>query len=345
MWGQVGRRPQGHLMASIEQPTFSFVLPVHNEAENLDELHRRLGYAMDDLEQPCEAILVDDGSFDESLEIMRSIRGRDKRFKLVSLSRNFGHQAAITAGLDLACGDAVIVMDSDLQHPPEVVPLMVARWHEGFEMVNAVPTDRRGDGAFKRLSARVFYWLLCRLANIEMSSNMGDFRLVDRRALDAFKSMRESTRYLRGMFSWVGFRQTTVPYEYHDRHAGKPKYNIKRMVRLGIDGISSFSHVPLEVALHVGFVVAALSFMAGIGDVIAKILNANTVPGWLSIAIMVSFLGGMQLLILGVMGTYMGRMYDEVKNRPLYIVRELDGIQLPEMLTERSYVVGAGQLK
>jgi polyisoprenyl-phosphate glycosyltransferase len=326
-------------MSACEPPTFSFVLPVHNEAEGLDELHRRLAAVMDELEQPCEAILVDDGSFDESLEAMRAIRARDERFKLVSLSRNFGHQAAITAGLDLARGDAVIVMDSDLQHPPEAVPSMIARWREGFEIVNAVRTDRRGESVFKRLSARTFYWLLSRLSRVEMSPNVGDFRLVDRRALEAFKSMRESARYLRGMFSWVGFRQTAVPYDYHDRHAGEPKYNLARMLRLGIDGIASFSHVPLEVALHVGFVVAGLSFMAGLADVIAKIFQVNTVPGWLSIAITVSFLGGMQLVILGVMGTYMGRMYEEVKNRPLYIVRELDGIEQSALPAARSHVV------
>jgi polyisoprenyl-phosphate glycosyltransferase len=332
-------------MASSESPTFSFVLPVHNEAGSLDELHRRLAAVMDDLEQPSEVILVDDGSFDESFERMRAIRDRDERVKLVALSRNFGHQAAITAGLDLARGSAVIVMDSDLQHPPEAVPAMISRWREGFEVVNAVPVDRRGDTPFKRISARAFYWLLCRLAQTEMSPNVGDFRLIDRKALDAFKSMRESTRYLRGMFSWLGFRQTTVPYDYHDRHAGEPKYNLRRMLAFGVNGIVSFSHAPLEIALYIGFFVAGLSFMAGIGDLIAKILSVDTVPGWLSIAIMVSFLGGMQLFILGVMGIYMSRMYDEVKNRPLYVVRELDGVEAPAMPADRAYVVGMDPLR
>lgn len=316
-------------MPYSSHPTFSFVLPVHNEADNLPELHRRLSAVMDALHEPCEVILVDDGSFDDSLKEIRAIRNSDERFKLISLSRNFGHQAAITAGLDLAAGDAVIVMDSDLQHPPEAVPSMVSRWREGFEVVNAVRDDRRGESPFKRLTARAFYWLLCRLAQVEMSPNVGDFRLVDRKALNAFNSMRESTRYLRGMFSWLGFRQTAVPYDYHDRHAGKPKYNLRRMLALGINGIVSFSSAPLELALHLGFVVAALSFIAGIGDIVAKLLSVETVPGWLSIAIMVSFLGGMQLFILGVMGTYMSRMYDEIKGRPLYVVREYDGLNPP----------------
>lgn len=328
-------------MANAEPPTLSFVLPVHNEAESLDELHRRLSPVMDQIGQPCEAILVDDGSTDESMSIMQQIRSKDPRFKLISLSRNFGHQAAITAGLDFAVGEAVIVMDSDLQHPPEVVPSMISRWEEGFEMVNAVRVDRSGETRLKRLTAKAFYWLLCRLSQTEMSPNVGDFRLVDRKALDAFKSMRESTRYLRGMFSWLGFRQATIPYDYHDRHAGKPKYTLRRMIALGINGIVSFSHVPLEMALHIGFVVAALSFLAGIGDIVAKVFFVDTVPGWLSIAIMVSFLGGMQLLILGVMGTYMGRIYDEVKRRPLYIVRNLDGVQEEHRVdTAKAYVVG-----
>jgi polyisoprenyl-phosphate glycosyltransferase len=312
--------------------------------EGLEELYLRLAAVMDQLEEPCEAIMVDDGSFDASFRSMRAIRSCDARFKLVQLSRNFGHQAAITAGLDLAKGDAVIVMDADLQHPPEAVPMMVEKWREGFEVVNGRCDDRRGATRFKRLSARLFYWLLRRLARVEMSPNVGDFRLVDRNVLEAFKTMRESTRYLRGMFSWVGFHQTVVTYEYHDRFAGEPKYNLARMVRLGVDGIASFSHVPLQVALHVGFVVAALSFLAGAGDIVFKIVGGNTVPGWLSLAITVSFLGGMQLVILGVMGTYMGRMYDEVKNRPLYIVRELVGIDTPETTHARSIVVNAPKL-
>lgn len=332
-------------MASLELPTFSVVLPVHNEAGTLDELYQRLKAAMEGLGEPFELIFVDDGSFDESSQVLKGIRGRDARVKLVALSRNFGHQAAITAGLDMARGDATIVMDSDLQHPPEVVPQLVARWREGFEVVNAIRADRRGETVFKRLTARMFYWLLCRLSHTDMSPNVGDFRLIDRKALDAFKSMRESTRYLRGMFSWVGFRQTAIPYEYHDRHAGQPKYNLRRMLTLAINGLVSFSNAPLELALHVGFVVAALSFLAGIGDLIAKIMSVDTVPGWLSIAITVSFLGGMQLLILGVMGIYMSRMYEEVKKRPLYIVREVDGIDVAAVPVEKAHVASMDPMR
>jgi dolichol-phosphate mannosyltransferase len=326
-------------------PTLSFVLPVHNEQESLAALALRLSMVMDQLCETCEAIMVDDGSRDDSYHLLTEIHLRDARFKLVRLSRNFGHQAAITAGLDLARGDAVVVMDADLQHPPEVVPAMIASWREGFEVVNAVCEDRRGDTRFKRVSARAFYWLLGRLTAVEVTANAGDFRLVDRCALEALGSMRENARYLRGMFSWVGFRQTTVPYEYHERLNGSPKYDLRRMLRLGVDGIASFSDAPLRIALHLGFVVAALSFLAGISDIVTKLVGGNTVPGWLSLAITVSFLGGMQLAILGVMGIYMGRMYDEVKNRPLYIVRELAGISTPATAQARSLVVRARSIE
>jgi glycosyltransferase involved in cell wall biosynthesis len=330
------------LMSQVDvcYPTFSFVLPVHDERGGLIEIHRRLGAVMDQLDEPCEAIMVDDGSRDGSFEVMRDIHSSDPRFRLVQLSRNFGNQAAITAGLDLARGSAVIMMDADLQHPPEMVPTMVSRWREGFEIVVAVCENPHGESRFKRVSVRLFYGLMERLAQVEIIPNAGDFRLVDRNALEAFKAMRESNRYLRGMFSWIGFRQIMVPYAYQRRISDKSKFNLTRMVRLGVDAISSFSYVPLQIALHVGFVVAILSFLAAVGDIVGKFAGADNAPGWLSLAITVSFLGGMQLVILGVMGTYMGRMYDEVKQRPLYIVRELVGIETPEILQTPSIVNG-----
>ncbi len=321
--------------------TLSFVLPIYNEVDSLETLFLRLQATMDALEESCEAIMIDDGSHDGSYELLQEIRVRDPRFKVVRFSRNFGHQAAITAGLDLASGDAVVVMDADLQHPPEVVPAMVARWREGFDVITAVCGDRRREKRFKRTSARAFYWMLRRLTRVEMTANAGDFRLVDRCAIEALAAMRENTRYLRGMFSWVGFRQTIVRYDYHERLNGKPKYNLSRMLRLGVDGIASFSDVPLQAALHLGFLVAGLSFLAGISDVVTKLVGGNTVPGWLSLAITVSFLGGMQLVILGVMGIYMGRMYDEVKNRPLYIVQDLSGLEMPESRQLRSLIVAS----
>jgi dolichol-phosphate mannosyltransferase len=326
------------MLNNADNPVFSFVLPVYNEADSLAELARRLRAVISEIGEPCEIIMVDDGSVDASFQIMKSIRDHDERFKLVAFSRNFGHQAAITAGLDVARGEAIIVMDSDLQHPPEVVPKLISCWREGFAVVNAARVDRSGEGLFKRWSARAFYWMLCRLSHIEMSPNVGDFRLVDRGALSAFLAMRERNRYLRGMFTWIGFRQTTVPYDYHDRYAGKPKYTLRRMLAFGMDGIVSFSRVPLELALHLGFLVATLSFIAGIGNLIAKFTFADTVPGWLSIVILVSFLGGVQLSILGVIGTYMARIYDEVKRRPLYIARYTEGLSYPKVNADRVIV-------
>jgi polyisoprenyl-phosphate glycosyltransferase len=337
----VGVESKSNVAQGVSSPTLSFVLPVYDEQESLEALFLRLRAVMDELDETCEVLMVDDGSRDASYEILQGIHVRDPRFKLVRFSRNFGHQAAITAGLDLACGDAVVTMDADLQHPPEAVPAMVASWREGFEVVNAVRRDRGGDSRFKRASARAFYWLLRRLTQVDMAANVGDFRLVDRCALEPMKAMREHARYLRGMFSWVGFRQTTVPYDYQERFAGKPKYDLARMLRLGVDGIASFSDVPLRIALHFGFLVAGISFLAGISDILTKLVGGNTVPGWLSLAITVSFLGGVQLVILGVMGIYMGRMYDEVKDRPLYIVRELTGLDTQERVQTPSLVVNA----
>ncbi|HVR05895.1 MAG TPA: glycosyltransferase family 2 protein [Solirubrobacteraceae bacterium] len=320
-------------------PTFSFVLPVFNEEDGLHELHRRLSSVVEEVEGRCEIIMVDDGSRDASYDVMRSIQSSDERVKLIRLSRNFGHQVAITAGLDMARGDAVIVMDADLQHPPEIVPLMVSRWREGFDIVNAVPVNRSGDTRFKRVSARLFYKLLSNLSDVTVVPHAGDFRLVDRGALEAIMAMRENTRYLRGMFSWVGFNHANVPYDYQPRATGKSKYTLRRMVSLGVDGIAGFSYAPLQGVLHLGFFVAAISFLAGIGDVASALAEGNVVPGWLSLIIMVSFLGGVQLVVLGVMGTYMARMFEEMKNRPLYIVRELVGVSMPPAARPRSVVI------
>lgn len=318
--------------------TYSFVLPVYNERENLGALHVRLAAVMDDLDGTSEAILVDDGSSDGSFDEIQRIHALDSRFRGVQFSRNFGHQAAITAGLDLARGEAVIVMDSDLQHPPEFVPELVERWREGYDIVNAVRGDRSGESRFKRTASRGFYRVLDRLANIEMHANVGDFRLVDRRALDAFRVMRENTRYLRGMFSWIGFKQVAVPYAFAARHGGAPKYTLRRMVKLGVDGLASFSNVPLQIALHLGFAVAAVSFLGAAAAIVAWIFQVSTVPGWMTLVLSVSFLGGMQLFVLGVMGTYLGRMYDETKNRPLYIVREVHGFEDPVRSSVRTVV-------
>jgi polyisoprenyl-phosphate glycosyltransferase len=281
---------------------------------------------LDGLDADAEVLFIDDCSFDRSHEVLLELQRRDGRCKVIRLARNFGHQVAITAGLDFALGDAVIVMDADLQDPPELVPELIARWREGYEVVYAVREERAGEAWLKRKTAAWFYRVLRRLASVNMPVDAGDFRLVDRQALDAFRSLRERGRYVRGMFSWVGFRQTGVPYRRPERFAGEPKYSFRKSLRLAVDGIVSFSNAPLRLALVWGFVFSALSFVVGIAAIVAKLAGAFVVPGWASIVVVVSFLGGIQLTLMGMMGLYIGRIYEEVKARPLYIVREAHGL-------------------
>lgn len=306
-------------------PEYSIVVPIFNEEETLEELFKRLSELMDRLDGATEIILVDDGSRDGSYDLMIDIGSRDPRFRIVELSRNFGHQIAITAGLDYAAGNAVIVMDADLQDPPEVVLEMARRWREGNEVVYAVRQERRGESRFKTMSASFFYRSIARLTDVHAPAEVGDFRLVDRKALDAFRAMRENNRYVRGMFSWIGFQQTGVPYTREERYAGKTKYPLRKMLNFAVDAIVSFSNFPLRIALTLGFLLAGLSFAGGTLALVAKLTGSFTVPGWASLVVAVSFLGGIQLMILGMMGEYVARIYDEVKNRPLYFVRNAHG--------------------
>ena len=308
-------------------PRYSVVVPVHDEEGSLVELHNRLAAVLDGLGGEWELILVDDGSRDRSFETMLELRGRDPRVRLVRLSRNFGHQVALTAGVDLAAGDAVIVMDGDLQHPPEVIPELVARWRDGYDVVYGVMTDRAGETWFKRRTASLYYRLLRRLTDVDVPPAAGDFRLIDRKAVDAFASLRERTRYLRGMFSWIGFRQTGVAYASPARTAGRSKYTVGRMFRLAKNGIFSFSNVPLRLVLTLGFVVSFLAIVETVYALVGRLGGFYTVPGWTSVVIAVSFLGGIQLIVLGVIGEYVGLIYDEVKRRPIYLVRELHGFE------------------
>jgi polyisoprenyl-phosphate glycosyltransferase len=316
-------------VAVSTRPKYSLVLPIYNEEETIPELVRRLGELMDQLDGDAEAILVDDGSSDSSYEMMVAARKVDPRFKLLRLSRNFGHQIAVTAGLDAASGDAVIVMDADLQDPPEVALDLAARWREGYEVVYAVREERRGESRFKRATATGFYRLFKRMSDVDVPLDVGDFRLVDRRALDAFLSMRESNRYVRGMFSWIGFRQVGVPFSREERFAGETKYPLRKMVKFATDGIVSFSAYPLRLALNVGFLVSALSFLLGIVFLVSRLAGFYSVPGLASIAVFVAFLGGIQLLLLGIMGEYIARIHDEVKGRPLYLVSDTRGLDEP----------------
>ena len=269
-----------------------------------------------------ELILVDDGSRDASFPLMVAMAGRDRRVKAVQLSRNFGHQVALTAGIELAGGDAVVIMDADLQHPPEVLEQFVSLWREGYDLVYGVMAESP-EGLFKRSTARFYYRFLNRLTTTAMPEAAGDFRLIDRTVVDAFLAMRERDRYLRGMFAWLGFRQTGVEYAAAPRAAGRSKYSVTRMLGLAVDGVLSFSILPLRLVIGIGLVVSLFSFLFGIISAITKVAGVFTVPGWATLVVVTTFIGGIQLIVLGVMGEYLGRVYEEVKQRPLYVVRQL----------------------
>ncbi len=308
-------------------PTYSFVIPVYNEEEVLPELHRRLSEVADDLDGDCEFVLVDDGSTDRSRERLLELRVADPRVKLLFLARNFGHQLAISAGLDHASGDAVVIMDADLQDPPEVAVEMAALWREGYEVVHAVRMRRAGEGRLKLWTAHLFYRLLRRLSDVDLPLDAGDFRLADRRVADVVRSMREPDRYLRGMFAWVGFRQTSVSYERDARFAGETKISWRRMIGFAIDGILGFSVAPLRIIIGLGFVMSAVALLVGVIAIVLKLAGAlPPVAGWASLAVLVSFLAGVQLIVLGTVGLYVAQAYEQGKHRPLYLVAESHGL-------------------
>jgi polyisoprenyl-phosphate glycosyltransferase len=314
-----------------DTPTvYSIVLPIHDEVETLPTLFERLGLVLDRLDGDAEVILVDDGSSDGSGVLLEEMHRRDGRFKVLQLSRNFGHQAAITAGLDFARGRAVAVMDADLQDPPEVLLDLARRWREGYEVVYAVRDRRSGEKRFKRFTASAFYRLLRKLTTVEIPADVGDFRLVDRKALSAYRAMRENNRFVRGMFGWIGFRQVGVHYERDERFAGKTKFTLAKMVDFAVDGIVSFSNAPLRLVLAFGFLVAIVSFAGAITALILKLAGAFVIPGWASLVFVTGFLGGVQLVVLGVVGEYVGRVYEETKSRPLYIVSKALGLERPD---------------
>ncbi len=297
----------------------SVVAPVYNEQELVDLFVARTCAAVADYN--FELILVNDGSTDATPELLDRLATTDARVRVVHLSRNFGHQAALTAGLEHALGEAVAMIDADLQDPPELIPAMVEHWAQGSDVVYAVRRQREGETAFKLATAAGFYRLFNKLTQVDLEPNSGDFRLLDRRALDALLSMTERSRFLRGMTVWVGFTQTAIPYERDARNAGETKYTLRKMLRFSLDAIASFSHLPLQLATYLGMLFAGLAFVA-IPVVIALRILGSYLPGFGSITIAILLLGGIQLIAIGVIGEYVGRIYDEVKHRPLYIVRE-----------------------
>lgn len=305
--------------------TITVIAPVHNEAESLPELHRRVAAILDSLGEPWELILVDDGSTDSSAAVIASLNDSDRRVKGISLSRNFGFQVAVTAGLDAAQGDAVVLIDADLQDPPEVIPAMVAQWRAGFDVVYGVRAEREGETWFKKATAAAFYRLLAGITNVNIPVDTGDFRLMDRRVVQAIRQMPEHHRFLRGMVSWVGFRQIGVPYTRHPRHAGRTHFTFRKMLGFALDGITSFSYLPLRVASWLG--AACLALCAVTLGAFALLASRDAAAwGWLGALAAVWFVGGIQLLSVGILGEYLGRIHDEARGRPLYLVRAQWGL-------------------
>jgi len=310
------------------RPTYSVVAPVYNEEQLLPEFYRRTAAMLEALGEPFEIVLVNDGCRDRSPEIMRKLHAQDPRVKVVNFSKNFGHQLAITAGIDHARGAAVVVIDSDLQDPPEVIPELINRWQEGYQVVYAVRAEREGETWFKQITARTFYRLIARITNVNIPVDTGDFRLMDRRVVDALGSMREQHRFMRGMSAWVGFKQAGVPYKRDARSAGETKYPFRKMFKFALDGITSFSYLPLQLATYTGFSITILSLIGIVLTIILRLIpGVYAFEGQATTLVTVLFLGGVQLIFLGIIGEYLGRIYDEVKNRPLYIVAETLGFE------------------
>jgi len=314
----IDRQPQA--------PVISVVVPMLNEAENLAALYARLTAVLSSLQLPYEVITVDDGSTDGTYEGLCSLHAQDPRLKCIRLARNFGHQAALTAALAHAAGQAVIVMDADLQDPPEVIPELLDRWHEGYDVVYAIRRHRKEPLA-KRLAYALFYRLLHRVAAVEVPLDAGDFCLMDRRVVEQLNALPERNRFVRGLRTWVGFRQTGVEYERQARQGGRSQYSFWKLVRLAVDGLVSFSYVPLRVASTLGFVVSLGSLLAGLYYLALRLAGHREPAGFAGIIISVLFLGGMQLVTIGIMGEYVGRIFDEVKHRPIYIVSEKEGFE------------------
>jgi dolichol-phosphate mannosyltransferase len=302
--------------------TYSIVAPIYNEIDSIPELYRRVKEVMDSTGEEWELILVDDGCTDGSTEKIRELAENDKHVCPVIFARNFGHQIAITAGWDYARGDAVVIIDADLQDPPEVILDLAAKWKEGYEVVYAVRAEREGESWFKLWTASLFYRLIYRITDVKIPLDTGDFRLMDRKVVDVMKTMRERHRFPRGMSAWVGFKQVGVEYKRAARFAGETKYPLKKMLRLALNAITGFSYFPLQVATYVGFFAAGIAILAIPVVIYMRMTGSQAFFGQATTLISVLFLGGVQLISLGILGEYIGRLYDEAKGRPLYIVRE-----------------------
>jgi len=325
-----------------QRPRFSIVIPMYNEEASLPRLFTALDALIARMGERSEIVLVDDGSRDRSAEMAAARARVDPRYRYIGLSRNFGQQIAITAGLERARGAAIIVMDADLQDPPETVLDLIARWREGYEIVHARRRSRAGEGVLKKLSAKLYYRFLRQLSDVDIPADVGDFRLIDRKVAETFKSMPERDRYVRGMFGWMGYRQTIVEFDRDERAEGVTKYSWSRMIRLAIDGLISFSDVPLRMALWIGAIVSLGALGYGAYVIAMAMLHVKLVSGWASLAVLISLLSGINLLMTGIVGLYVGRTHRESKQRPLYIVArdtgEAESLSMTEVFAMEAQV-------
>lgn len=308
----------------------SIVVPAYNEEEVLPEFHRRLSKVLESMEASAEIVYVNDGSNDKTLEILHQLKAGDGRVAIVDLSRNFGKEIALTAGLDLAIGDAVIVIDADLQDPPELIPKLVKCWQDGYDNVYAKRTARDGESLFKKTTAHTFYRVIQQVSRVKIPQDTGDFRLLSRRAVNALKQLREQHRFMKGLFAWIGYQVKEVPYKRDPRFAGETKWNYWRLWNFALEGITSFTIAPLKMATYFGLVVSFGAFVYGTYFIVRTLLYGNPVPGYPSLIVIVLFLGGIQLVGLGIIGEYLGRMFDETKRRPLYFLNAHLPATIPE---------------
>jgi dolichol-phosphate mannosyltransferase len=313
-------------MPDVERPVISLVVPFYNEEPVIDEFRSRIVPVLEGTRESFEVICVNDGSRDKTAEMLDAICAADSRFKALHFSRNFGHQAAVTAGVHVARGQCAIIMDADLQDPPELIHSLLARWREGFDIVYAQRRARAGEGRMKRGTAFLFYRSLAKITETEIPVDTGDFCLLDRKVIDVMNAMPEHNRYLRGLRAWVGFRQTAVAFDRRERYAGESKYPLRRMVRLALDGVFSLSWAPLRMAIWLGLFSAMTSLLLAIVLLIEKLTGTYESAGWASMIVIVLFLGGVQLVCIGAVGEYIGRIYDDVKQRPLYIIARTSGL-------------------
>jgi glycosyltransferase involved in cell wall biosynthesis len=309
----------------MDKKIISLVAPSYNESENIRKFYESIKSIFSNLNYEFEIIFVNDGSRDNTLELMLDLHSEDSRVKVINLSRNFGKEIALTAGLDNAEGDGVIPIDVDLQDPPEVIPQLISKWEEGYDMVYAVRSKRDGEGPMKKFTAFLFYRLIASVTKIKIPKDTGDFRILDRRAILALRELREYHRFMKGLFTWVGFKQVGIQYRRNPRFAGKSKFNFMKLLNLAIEGFTSFTVAPLRFATILGLIISLTSILYAVYIIIKTMLNGIDVPGYSSLMVAVLFLGGVQLLSIGIIGEYIGRIFNETKNRPLYLVRDRVG--------------------